>query len=126
MYTCSKRELLKTLSPVSSRKSENNLQKISSSTWKQIEDLPITESTCVSLHGQLLAVGGRESASKSTTAVYKYNVITRCWEVISHMTSARHLCFAAVLPGNRLMVAGGESDKLENITTVEVATSSLL
>ena len=67
----------------------------------------------MSLHGQLLAVGGRESTSRSTTAVYKYNVITRCWEVISHMTSARHLCFAAVLPGNRLMVAGGESGKLE-------------
>ena len=85
VYTCSKGDLLKTLSLVSSQKSENNSQKASPSTWNQIEDLLVTESTCVSLHGQLVAVGGRESVSRSTTAVYKYNVITRCWEVISHI-----------------------------------------
>ena len=33
----------------------------STKVWERMSDLPVTESTAVSLHNQLLAVGGRDS-----------------------------------------------------------------
>ena len=59
--------------------------------------------------GQLLAVGGEDADEKPTTAVYTFNQATNSWNVISHMTTARKNCFAAVLPNNQLMVVGGET-----------------
>ena len=53
---------------------------------RQIANLPVARSTCESFHGQLLAVGGYDSASwKYTTAVYVYQSMTDSWEIISHM-----------------------------------------
>ena len=72
--------------------------------------------------GQLLAVGGVGSDNKPTTAVYMYNQATNSWNIISHMTTARKLCFAAVLPNNQLMVVGGEAkidDKWSYLDSVE-------
>ena len=57
--------------------------------------------------GHLLAIGGADSGSKPTTAVYMYNPSTDSWNVISHMTIARYRPFAAVLPDYQLMVVGG-------------------
>ena len=39
--------------------------------WKRVADLPVTESTAVSLYDQLLMVGGRDSEFSSTLAIYK-------------------------------------------------------
>ena len=94
--------------------------------WTKIADLPVTHSTCVSLDGQLLAIGGVEITDKPacTTAVYMYISISNTWEIISHMHVARCHCYAAVLPDNRLMVVGGKSDPLSfgDINAVEFAT----
>ena len=59
--------------------------------WEATADLPVTESTGVTLNGQLLAVGGYDSRKKGTLQneftnnIYSYNTETNCWEVISHM-----------------------------------------
>ena len=86
--------------------------------WHQLADTPVTLSTCASLHGQLLAVGGESSDDKHTTAIHMYNTATNSWEVISHMTTPRSHCSVAVLPHNELMVVGGltldgETDSVE-------------
>ena len=75
--------------------------------WHQIADTPVTLSTCGSLCGQLLAVGGKDSDDKETTAIHMYNTTTNSWEVISHMTAPRRQCSVAVLPHNKLMIVGG-------------------
>ena len=75
--------------------------------WHQLTDTPVTSSTCASLHGQLLAVGGDNSDDKETTAIHMYNTTTNSWEVISHMATPRSQCLVAVLPHNELMVVGG-------------------
>ena len=93
--------------------------------WKRVADLPVTESTALSLHGQLLVVGGRDSEFSSTSAIYKYSLVSNSWEVISHMLTPRHLCFAAIIPDNRLLVVGGESGRFA-IDSVEIATSSVI
>ena len=75
--------------------------------WQHITETPMYESTCATVRGQLLAVGGRDDSHERTSAVYKYDPKTRSWNVISHMTTARSLCYVAVMDTNELLVVGG-------------------
>ena len=91
------------------------------SVWSRVGDLPVTHCMCVSLHGQLLAVGGKDQHKKTTTAVHKYNPNIDSWEVISHMETPRSDCYVAILRNNKLMVIGGragtrETDSVEYVT----------
>ena len=104
LQTCTQRSLVETLKHALSL---SNGSSGGTGVWSRVADLPVTESTCVTFCGQLLAIGGRDSDMKSTTAVYMYNPSTNSWNVISHMTTARYRSFAAVLPDNQLMVVGG-------------------
>ena len=79
----------------------------SSDMWTRVADLPVVRSTAVSLDGQLIAVGGRDSNGKATSDIHRYSPSSNSWEVISHMATPRSLCLAAVLPDNQLMVVGG-------------------
>jgi len=89
--------------------------------WHQVADLPVCKSSCATLCGQLLAVGGNDN--DDTTAIHQYNVATDSWEVISHMPTARSEPLVAVLPGNKLMVVGGFDTIAEDvIDIVEIAT----
>ena len=92
--------------------------------WKKVANLPYASATGVSLHGHLLAIGGRESGNCSTCvrAVQMYNPITNSWEEIGYMSVGRSRCFAAVLPDNRLFVVGGWTDINEHTDRVEIAT----
>ena len=115
VYTCSVSALLQTCrqrSIVGTLKRALSLSNSSTGVWSKPANLPVTESTCVTFCGRLLAIGGGDSDNKPTTAVYEYKPSTNSWNVISHMTTARKYCFAAVLPDNQLMVVGGEIDKM--------------
>ena len=91
--------------------------------WRQVADLPVTLSTCSSIHGRLLAIGGEMDSGGPTTAVYMYDSTTNSWEIISHMTTCRKQCFTAVLPNNQLMVVGGYTRGYGSETdTVEIAS----
>ena len=90
--------------------------------WNRVADLPVNSSTAVSLHGQLLAIGGKDSKGKPTTAVYMYQPTTNSWEVISHMTTPRSRCLSAVLPDNQLMVVGGLTTGYKECDSVEFGT----
>ena len=107
VFTCSLSELLQS--------------QTSHPVWHTIANLPITCSTCVTLNRQLLAVGGRGSDNEDTDNIYAYNTTTNSWEVISHMTTPRRNCLVAVVPGNKLMVVGGETG-LSVKDKVEIAT----
>ena len=72
--------------------------------WNKVADIPMNSTAAVVLHGQLLIIGGSPS-----TAVHMYQPNTNSWEVISHMTTPRSNCLAAVLPDNQLMVVGGQN-----------------
>ena len=90
--------------------------------WHQLADTPVTLSTCASLHGRLLAVGGWDSDRKETSAIRAYNMATNSWEIISHMATPRCLCLVAVLPRNELMVVGGYITQTERTDSIEIAT----
>ena len=91
-------------------------------TWHKLTDTPVTLSTFASLHGQLLAVGGRDSRGKMTTAIHMYNPTTNSWEVISHMATPRTQCLVAVLPHNELMVVGSYTPDCVTECGVEIAS----
>ena len=104
VFTCSLAGLLQSCQPQSLEERLKTLSLTSRpKVWHQLADTPVTLSTCASLHGRLLAVGGFDSDGKETAAIHMYN---KSWEVISHMvTPQNHL--VAVLPQNQLMVVGG-------------------
>ena len=96
--------------------------------WKEKAIPPFKYTTCVCLHGRLLAIGGIDSDHQPTSAVHMYNPTTDSWKVISHMMTPRCLYSAAVLPNNQLMVLGSCTEGgvyLEDADLVEVATTEL-
>ena len=90
--------------------------------WHQLADTPVILSACASLRGRLLAVGGKDSDKKLTTAIHAYNTATNSWEIISHMATPRFRCLVAVLPRNELMVVGGYTTRNKQTDSVEIAT----
>ena len=75
--------------------------------WQYITDTPMYESTCATVHGQLVVVGGRDDSFMKTPAIYKYNPNIQSWSVVSHMTTARSSCYVAVMKTNKLLVVCG-------------------
>ena len=106
VYTCSVSDLLQSCISSSLIAKSQRIHVYKARVWRQVADLPFTRSTCASFHSQLLAVGGRVNYGKATSDVYMYNSATNSWEIISHMTTGRYDCFAAVIPDNQLMVVG--------------------
>ena len=76
-----------------------------STIWRQVADAPYYFSSCATLCGQLVAVGGYE-AGKSTSAISVYNETTGSWEAVGNMPTARSLALVAILNG-KMMVVGG-------------------
>jgi len=110
VYTCSLSALLQSCS------SPSNV-------WSRVADCPAQWSTCASLLGQMLAIGGMGYENKiATTAVFVYEPATNSWTVISHMLSARSSTLTAVLPGNQLMVVAGLDPDANKTNTVEFAS----
>ena len=126
VLACSMADLLQSCRPQSLGASLETLtlQEV----WHRVADLPVRSSSSATLCGQLLAVGGCDDGFENyTTAICQYNPATNSWEVISHMPTARWNTLVAVLPGNKLMVVGGNirmSGALFGTVTdtVEIAT----
>ena len=124
MYSCTLSDLLQSyqLQSVSGSKTAPPPSQV---TWTELTNLPLFKSTCVSLCGNLIAIGGNSSESansdSTSSAVCAYNPTSNSWEVISQMSLARRLCFAVTLPTtNELMVVGGRSE-FTTISSVEFA-----
>ena len=97
------------------------VRKRGATVWKKVAIPPVTETSCVSTHGRLLAIGGWDSDNVPTSAIHMYNPTTDSWEVISHMGTPRYNCIAAVLPSNQLMVVGGYTSSYVSTDSVEFA-----
>ena len=124
VYTCTVSALLRSCRPQSlgqwfkkalSSSSQSNI-------WSSVANVPVTSSTCLSFHDQLLAIGGSDAFRRATPTVHMYNPTTYSWEPISHMLIPRHQCYAAVLPDNQLMIVGGYTDTYGRTNTTEIAT----
>ena len=111
MYTCSGSALIRSCR-----------SKVTADLWDKVVAPPVTCATCMSIHGQLLTIGGRDSKLNPTTAIHMYHPTTNSWQVISHMTKPRYNSFAGVLPNNQLVVVGGYTGGYLKTDSVELAT----
>ena len=122
VLACSMADLLQSCRPQSlgARLETLTLQDV----WHRVADLQVRLSSCATLCGQLLAVDGNDDSFENyTTAIHQYNPATNSWKVISHMPTARSDTLVAVLPGNKLMVVGGNTHLRGSVSnTVEIAT----
>ena len=110
-FTCSLGDLQSSCSHLPALDSEGStaIAKQTDNVWNIMAKVPLVDCTCVSLSGQLLAIGGRSLGEDGScsTAVNLYCTDTNTWEEISNMSIGRSSCFAAVLPDDHLMVVGG-------------------
>lgn len=94
--------------------------------WIKIASVPLSRSTCASIQGELLAIGGIDSMQQTSSAVYRYDEDGDCWEVVGHMLTPRYNPLVTVLPDNKLIVVGGHKSPFEGeCDIVEVATPCL-
>ena len=105
VLSCSVPELLQSCQPQPLAGKLRTAPANQSTIWRCVADAPHYWSSCATLCGQLVAVGGYE-AGKETSAIAGYNETTDSWEAIGHMPTARGWALVAILNG-KMMVVGG-------------------
>ena len=123
VHTCSLNALLQSRN--SHSLGENCASLLPHEVWTRMTNIPATDSAYVSFQGQLLAIGGKESNSKPTSAIHTYCACTNSWKVVSHMVTPRRKPYAAILHDNQLLIIGGfigypgiQTDTVETVTIV--------
>ena len=104
VFTCTLDSLLHSCHPPSQTLPHTN----EASVWQRIADVPMEYSTCTTLNGRVLAVGGEDSHGTRTADVYMYNGDTDSWPLVGHMSTARYECLVVGLR-DCVIVVGGSS-----------------
>ena len=81
-------------------------QKLKSTIWRQVADTPYYSSSCATLCGQLVAMGGCDEAGENTSAISVYNETTDSWEAVGNMPTVRCWALVAILNGKMIVVGG--------------------
>ena len=74
--------------------------------WCRLPDTSLEHSTAISLHGYLLAVGGRHDYH-TRTDIHLYQPESEQWTKVGDLPNVREYCSCVVLPSGELLVAGG-------------------
>ena len=108
VYVCLLSDLLQT-QPLDAqlKKTANQL-----TVWHQVANTPHYLSTAVCV-GEVLAIGGKSAADEVTSAIVSYDPTSDSWEDMGHMTTPRPYPLVALLPSNKLIVAGDNSGETE-------------
>ena len=102
VFTCTLDSLLHSCHPPSQTPPHTN----EAGVWQRIADVPMEYSTCTTLNGRVLAVGGRDSHGTRTADVYMYNADSDSWPLVGHMPTARSECLVAGLRDCIIAVGG--------------------
>ena len=91
-------------------------------TWNRVADLPVSQSTPISLCGRLLSVGGY-SDTEEVDIVYYYDSVTDTWQTMGNLICPQGLPLAATLPGDKLIVVHSNNNEsfVGTSTVVEVS-----
>ena len=106
VFTCTLNSLLHSCHPPSQSPPHTN----EAGVWQRIADVPMKHSTCTTLNGRVLAVGGWGSHGTTTADVYMYNADSDSWPLVGHMSTARSSCLVMVLRDCIFAVGGYTSD----------------
>ena len=97
--------------------------------WETLPTLlPVAQSTCVSFRSKLLTFGGTWcgcyecKCSTPTRDIYTYDEDNEKFECIGSTPIAQYLCFACVIEGNKIFIAGGAENEKESLKDVYIYT----
>ena len=110
IFTCTLDSLLHSCHPPSQTPPHTN----EAGVWQRIANVPMKYSTCSTLNGRVLAVGGEDSRDTFTADVYMYNGDTDSWSLVGHMSIGRSRCLVVELR-DCIIAAGGRG-----LSSVEV------
>ena len=109
VFTCTLDSLLHSCHPPSQTPPHTN----EAGVWQRIAEVPLEWSTCTTLNGRVLAVGGKNSHDTRTADVYMYNADSDSWLLVGHMSTARELCLVVELTDCIIAVGGFGSSSVE-------------
>ena len=101
VLSCSVPELLQSCQPQPLAGKLRTAPANQSTIWRRVADAPHSLSSCATLCGQLVAVGGW-----NTSAITGYNETTDSWEAMRNMLTAQCQALVAI-PNGKMMVVGG-------------------
>ena len=90
------------------------------SVWHRVADAPAYHSTCATINGELLAVGGYNETG--TNAIHMYNPSMNTWNLIGNMPTAACDCLVTILSTNEMLVVGGTIDAVTIADEAKIAT----
>ena len=115
VFTCTLDSLIRSCHPPSQTPSHTS----EASVWQHVADIPVSLSTCTTLNGRVLAVGGRDSHYHPTAAVHMYNPDSDSWLVLGNVSTARFNCLVVGLR-DCIIAVGGVISAYTHCATVEV------
>ena len=94
------------------------------SLWTAVSDTPLIHSSAVSFGGSLVAIGGEDSSTLSTSADVHLLASRGSWERVrgGNLPELRYWSTAVCLPSGELMVVGGRKGLSETTCTLFVAS----
>ena len=109
VFTCTLDSLLHSCHPPSQTPPHTN----EAGVWQCIADVPMVNSTCTTLNGRVLAVGGGDSHHTITADVCMYNGDSDSWPLVGHMPTARSWCLVVGLRDCIIAVGGLGTSSVE-------------
>ena len=114
VFTCTLDSLLHSCHPPSQTPPHTN----EAGVWQHIANAPMQYSTCTTLNGRVLAVGGKDSHGTRIPNVYMYNGDSNSWPLLGHMPTARSSCLVVglrdcIIAVGGIAVGGRESSSVE-------------
>ena len=114
---------MQSTSPSTQKRPSSSTIATHSKVWHNIPDLPVRDSTCVTVQGKVLAIGGLDKQGKTSTSIYELNTDNNKWSHKSDMKIAKWHCLVTALPDNNILVVGGWTGTGYTDET-EIATTS--
>ena len=96
-----------------------------SSVWQRVADVPVVLSTCTTLNGRVLAVGGEDSYGNDIASVYMYCPVSDSWLLLGNIPTARSWCLVVGLRDCIFAVGGFSSWSLGYSTHASVEVGYL-
>ena len=97
--------------PEITRSSVNSATTNRSAQWRKLPTPPLKSSAAISVHGSVVAIGGRHGNDRST-AIHVYQPATNNWKKVGDLPSPRDSCTSALLPSGEILVAIAMANEL--------------
>ena len=114
------RETLVVSLPEITRNSVNSATTNTSVQWHTLPAPPLESSAAISVHGSVVAIGGRHGNDRST-AIHVYQPATNNWKKVGNLPSPRSSCTCTLLPSGEILVAGGVDSNDEQTSRVDAS-----